>query len=162
MKKYLILFVFSFFGFVLFAQATDTQIKQAATTLGVPFEALKQFVQSYQVQTVPAGTIEITAKQLYEEYSNNEVKADSLYKGKTLRITGKIYEITKNPISDVPQIGIKIDKDGGYSAVAIFADFVISQRDKIVDLTKEQTISFIGICRGKSAFIDLEECRLVD
>jgi hypothetical protein len=48
MKK----FLFSFFSMILltglFAQTTDEQIRQAANSLGVPFDDLRQFVRTHQ------------------------------------------------------------------------------------------------------------------
>lgn len=47
MKKLFWVLFIGFIGFGLFAQVTDTQIRDAANTLGVPFEVLKQLVYSY-------------------------------------------------------------------------------------------------------------------
>jgi len=48
MKKLLLLFFFVIIWNGLFAQTTDEQIRQAANSLGVPFDDLRQFVQTYQ------------------------------------------------------------------------------------------------------------------
>ena len=53
MKRIFFVLLLAIVGSGLFAQATDAQIRQAASTLGVPYEALKQFVDSYKTQDVP-------------------------------------------------------------------------------------------------------------
>ncbi|MCL2804752.1 MAG: lipocalin family protein [Treponema sp.] len=48
MKKIFLVLIMMFIGFGLFAQATDVQIREAANTLGVPYEALRNFVTSFR------------------------------------------------------------------------------------------------------------------
>jgi len=57
MKRLYFVLLLVFVGSGLFAQATDAQIRQAASTLGVPYEALKQLVDSYKPQD---GVVSIT------------------------------------------------------------------------------------------------------
>jgi hypothetical protein len=95
MKRFLLVLFLGLTGFGLSAQATDAQIMQAATTLGVSYEALKQFVESYKPQDTPSGVIAITSVNLHEEYKANELRADTQYKGKTLSVTGPVLNIKK-------------------------------------------------------------------
>jgi len=55
MKKVLLCVVFLILGSLLFAQASDDVIRNAANMLGIPYEALRQFVYSYGTQIIPAG-----------------------------------------------------------------------------------------------------------
>jgi hypothetical protein len=54
MKRYIVLFILIlvFIG-IVYSEPTDAQIRQAANTLGVPFEDLKIFVQSYWGNNIP-------------------------------------------------------------------------------------------------------------
>ena len=47
-RKIIFLILVSVLVIFVYSEPTDTQIRQAANTLGVPFEDLKQFVNSYQ------------------------------------------------------------------------------------------------------------------
>jgi len=90
MKKVLILsfLMFSCF-YALFSQATDEQIRQAASILGVPYADLRQFVQSYQSNT-STDIIIVDVSTLSQAYQTNPVRADIQYKGRTLRVTGVV------------------------------------------------------------------------
>ena len=145
MKKVICIFLFVFIGSVIFAQATDAQIRQAATTLGVPFEDLKQFVQSYQTQPVPSGTIEITAKELSEAFKGNELQADNRYKGKTVKVTGKVIQVKKDIYGSY-----YIEIEGTSTIYTISAYVQDSQLSRIANLTRGQTVTVVGQCDGYS------------
>ena len=60
MKRIFFVLLLAIVGSGLFAQATDAQIRQAASTLGVPYEALKKLVDFYKSQNGPSGATSIT------------------------------------------------------------------------------------------------------
>jgi len=140
---FILLLVFIVSG--VFAQATDEQIRQAASTLGVPYEALRQFVNSYQPQNIPSGTISIDSVTLYEEYRANELRSDTLYKGKTLRVTGPILRIRKD-YSD--QYYVELTGDGYVRNIRVY--FITSEVSKLANLTTGQRITIVGTCDGVS------------
>jgi len=143
MKKVIFTFLFIIIGCVLFAQANDAQIRQAATTLGVPFEDLKQFVQSYQAQLVPSGVIEITAKELYEAFKANELQADNKYKGKAVKVTGKVIQVKKDLYN---KYYIEIEGTSVYHKVRAYVQD--SQLSRISNLMGGQTVTVVGQCDG--------------
>jgi len=53
-----------------------------------PRETARPPMPVAQTPTVPP--IDVTAKQLFDDYTASEAKADAMYKGKMLRVTGKI------------------------------------------------------------------------
>lgn len=67
---------------------------------GTSKEATKEVAES---AASDAPTVEVTAKQLFADYEANEVSADDKYKGKVLRVTGKISTIGKD-VLDTPYI----------------------------------------------------------
>jgi hypothetical protein len=153
MKRIFLGLFFTFIGFGLFAQATDAQIKQAATTLGVPYEALRQFVESYRPNTAPTGILTLTAADLSVAYKNNAIRADGLYKGKQLQITGTIYIINT-------------DYEGTYIRVAdnyLTVHFRSSENAKIGNLSKGQSITFVATCDSGNGYgyVDLSDAILV-
>lgn len=48
------------------------------------------------VAPVAPEVVEVSAKQLHADYKENEVSADSKYRGKILRVSGKITQIGKD------------------------------------------------------------------
>jgi len=156
MKKIIILgFLLFLASNTLFAQATDDQIRQAANTLGVPYADLRQFVQSYKTNTSPsANVIVIDAITLHREYQANRVKADMQYKGKTLRITGVIYEIEKDIITgeDCVNLAISTSIFGDTGWVSVY--FRPTELSKIANLRIGQKVTFIGIGDSGSYYIE--------
>ena len=157
MKKIIILGFLLFLAFnTLFAQATDDQIRQAANTLGVPYADLRQFVQSYKTNTSPsANVIVIDAVTLHRDYQANRVKADMQYKGKTLRITGVIYEIEKDIITGENCVNLTVSSSiytGDTGWVSVY--FRPTELSKIANLRIGQKVTFIGIGDSGSYYIE--------
>jgi hypothetical protein len=145
MKRFLLVLFLALTGFGLSAQATDAQIKQAATDLGVPYEALKQFIESYKPQDIPSGVISITSVNLYEEYRANELRADTQYKGKTLSVTGPVLNIRKDSSG---QYYVELTGNGGIRNIRVY--FTASEVSKLGNLSIGQRITIIGTCDGVS------------
>ncbi|MEO6776140.1 MAG: hypothetical protein ABI467_24505 [Kofleriaceae bacterium] len=53
----------------------------------------------------PVEAFEVTAKQLFADYQANEVRADDRYKGKLLRVSGRVAKIAKDITGD-PYVGL--------------------------------------------------------
>jgi len=150
MKKISLLF-FTFVCLnVIFAQPTDDQIRQAATTLGVPFADLKQFVLSYQTAS-STDAILIDAVSLSKEYKENRIRADNQYKGKTLKIKGVIDGIYNTQLS----------LRGVSASDYITIYFKPTELSKIANLNKGQTVTFIGICDSTSTYVNVKDAILV-
>jgi hypothetical protein len=143
MKRiYVLGFLMFFCLYALFAQATDEQIRQAANTLGVPYADLRQFVRSYQNNT-SSGVIEVDAVTLHQAYRSNSIRADSEYKGKTLRIRGVVYRVQSD--------NVRLREDSMSSGVvAIY--FRSTELSKIANLDVGQIVTFIGICDSGGGF----------
>jgi hypothetical protein len=129
----------------LIAEPTDREIQQAANTLGVPYADLRQFVQSYHTNTLSEDVIMIDTFSLHQAYQSNRIRADNLYKGKTLRITGVVYKVEQNCVN--------LQGPGIYVGwVSVF--FRITELPKIANLETGQTVTFVGICDGGGGYIE--------
>lgn len=146
MKKYWVLFFLTFFCFYdVIAQPTDEQIRQAANTLGIPYLDLRNFVQSYQNNTSSEGVIIVDAVTLHQAYQSNRVRADNMYREKTLRISGVIYEINRDYINfKGPDISV------GWVSVY----FNSTELQKIANLEIGHTATFIGIGDSGSGYVE--------
>lgn len=69
--------------------------------------------------------MQITATELYAAYKNNEVAADSTYKGKLLEISGTVDTIGKD-ILDTPYVSLKTGEVIG-SVQCILADEAVAE-----------------------------------
>lgn len=102
----------------------------------------------------PPDLVEVTAKQLFADYQENEVAADLKYKGKLLRVNGKVTRISKD-LLDEPLVEIATSNE--YMPVyASFADKVAVAR-----LKRGQQVT--ARCRGNGASLNhalLADCVL--
>jgi hypothetical protein len=158
MKKFFILVVFHVLVVgLVYSVPSDEQIRQAANTLGVPFADLKQFVQSYQAQTTPSGTLAVSASELIQAYSGNQLQANNKYKGKRLQVTGYVKRIGS---SDDKYFVELMGSEYAYSTVLVYV--LDSELPKIANLEPGQTATFIGSCStGDSYSVEIIEATLV-
>ena len=99
------------------------------------------------------SSISITAAQLYQEYSDNEVAADKKYKNKVLVVTGTVDRIAKD-ITDNIYVTLKGDEYIG-DVQCFFAD---DHTDEAAKFTKGMTITVKGKCDGKMMNILVRGC----
>ena len=101
-----------------------------------------------------APMITLTATALYNAYENNEVAADSKYKGKNVLISGTIKNIGKD-ILDKPYITL-----GGSGFLGVQCFFEKSNVDQLMSLSKGQRIKVIGVVSGKVINVQVKDCSL--
>jgi len=158
MKKYfLTTILFLFFITIIYSLPTDEQIQQAANTLGVPYNDLKNFVQSYQSTSIPLGTIQINARELVEAYKDNQLKADNQYKGKIIQIKGKVNNVTKDYKDNyyIELVGTSL-----ISTVNVYVRS--SELSKIANLYSGQEITIIGKCEGYNIYyVEVKDAYIV-
>lgn len=101
--------------------------------------------------------MKVDCYQLYNDYKDNEISADTKYKGKTLQITGQVYDIYR-AIDDKPYVSIKMN---GFEGIRL--KFKTSEEPKLADLSKGQTITVKGKCDGKSVInVSLSQCEIIN
>ena len=101
------------------------------------------------------ATITISAEELSQAYSDNEVKADETYKGKTALITGTISDIGVM----LGQTYIVFESTANYGLNSVQAKF--SSKDeiaKIANLNKGDTITVQGKIDGMSLYVGVDNC----
>jgi hypothetical protein len=109
-----------------------------------------------QVQEKPKEeTIQITAKDLTAAYEANEVAADNNYKEKTLDVTGKINQISKD-FSD--NIYVTLAGDDEFREVRCYFE----DNATAVKLKKGMKVTFKGTCDGFLMDVIMKDCVLVN
>lgn len=99
-------------------------------------------------------TIKVTAKQLMDDYDNNELKADEKYKGKLLTVTGKVSEVRKSWGNTIVDIGT-----GAVFEWDINCYMSKDQTDRAAQLDKGDTVTITGTCDGLSFLsVTMKDC----
>ena len=97
---------------------------------------------------------EISARDLYSAFEQNEVAADNKYKGKKLAVTGVIEDIGNDILND-SYITLKTGNLIG--DVQCYLD-----KKEVAKLSKGQVITVIGKCTGLFGNVGLKNCRIID
>ena len=104
--------------------------------------------------------IEATASQIIATYEDNEVKADAILKGKTIKVTGLVSGI----ISDITDSAVVTLAPNGneYTILAVHASGNSEFQEKAMNLKKTQKVTLICIGDGEIAGAPmLSKCRFV-
>jgi hypothetical protein len=101
--------------------------------------------------------ITVNSQRLISDYKANEVAADNVYKGKTLKITGIVKSITKD-YSDMPHVQISGDFQS-YSDID--CSFRKNVEASLSSLRIGQSITILGRCTGMFlGVVILEHCHV--
>jgi len=101
---------------------------------------LAEWEQWFPLGSLQATATEVKATDLISAYKANEARADSIYAGKLLKISGTVSEIRSLRGAYFARINI------GNDSIAIF--FARSELNKLTSIDKGQTITAIGINHG--------------
>jgi tRNA_anti-like len=94
------------------------------------------------------------AADLQSQYAENQVAADEKFGGKTIEVTGSVYDIKESSV----QLGVTSHVD----ALFIYCYFKASERAKVGHLSGSDNISVTGqVRRGSDEFdISLDNCTI--
>ncbi len=100
--------------------------------------------------------IALQAKQLTKEYDDNEIAADSKYKGKLLSVAGKISDISETFGT------VNVSLEGHDLVTSVMCSFEESEKAKVATLKKGSEVTLVGRNEGSTAglFVGLQRCRL--
>lgn len=102
--------------------------------------------------------IEITAQQLCSKYDENEVRADEIYKGRTLVITGRVDSISKDFTNDM-----FVSLNTSYNCLYVRGGIASDQKENMKAISKGDKITIR--CTGAGLIINspmAENCVLVE
>lgn len=111
------------------------------------------------VETTQTPCIEITASELWNEFSKNEVAAEQTYTGKTVRITGVVNNIN----SSSTLISANVLLECGIYYRSVQCNFYAENEASLANLSIGQTVTIEGIC-GKivTTNIMVDSCKIVE
>lgn len=107
-------------------------------------------------QTAPVGSLNATAAQLIQDYKANEVRADGVWKGHTVFVTGKVESVAKD-IMDNPYVTLSDGSEFGLMSVQCTFDH---DDYRLPGLTKGDTVIVSGVCEGKMFNVLLSGCAI--
>lgn len=120
--------------------------------------AYKQDYLSYAKKNYPDNPYilkvdyEVSAKELYTAYEQNEISADNKYKGKKLAVTGVIKDIGNDVLNNSY---ITLKTDNLFGSVQCF----LNKKD-VAKLSKGANVTIIGKCTGLFGTVGLKDCKL--
>lgn len=90
-----------------------------------------------------SDVVVVSTNTLYSDYHANEVRADNIYKGKYLKLTGTVDEIRKDFMDNIV---ITLQTENMFMSIhcTILKEF----NSRAANLTKGSTITIIGKCEG--------------
>jgi hypothetical protein len=101
--------------------------------------------------------VSVLSSKLCKDYSNNEIKADGIYKNKVYDISGKITDISKV----FGQTYIVLSDGNEFSATGVQCFFNSQEEGNISKLNKGQIVKIRGTINGKSMNIEVKDCKIV-
>jgi hypothetical protein len=112
-----------------------------------------------QVTPKPSITpvIEVDAPQMYIDYKTNEIAADAKYKSKLIRVTGIVVVIDSSPY-----ISLAAGPASIYGLDVVRCNFDSKYKTDLAQLSKGQTTTVQGMCKGYSLNVILENCILIN
>lgn len=126
------------------ASASSPQAAAANQPAAAPEPAAPAFVDANLPEVLAA-------------YKGNELKGDQLYKGKKIRLTGKVDDV-KNDIMNNPFVTIGTGKQ--FEIPQIQCSLADTEAGKAADLAKGQEITVVGEVTGLMMNVQLDECMI--
>jgi hypothetical protein len=120
------------------------------TILAIPLLTLLGCTTKEQKSPPPSGNaVAVKAGDLLTEYGTNAVAADSKYKGKLLKVTGKFGSAQKVPLMGYAVQLLPEDADISLSGVQCF--MLESAVAEVGKMQQGQMVSIQGVCDGQVA-----------
>lgn len=111
------------------------------------------------VELAQEPEIEVTATEIIDTFSANEIRGNELYKGKFARITGTVESIAESFGS--PYVTMSTDSDEwSFTSLQIF--FETPENEPLSSIEKGQTITIEGTIDGMSANVTVDDATIVE
>lgn len=102
-----------------------------------------------------AEILDVSPAELLDAYETNEVKADALYDGKTIRLNGAVESIGKDILDDV-YITFAGEEFSITSVQCYFSDD--AQIQQVMELQEGDSVTVVGVCDGYFVNVSVKNC----
>lgn len=149
-------------GFIVVNVKTSDDKQVVARSYEDPFkkehELAQQLAQAEAIKIAKRQAIpDVKIQTIMSDYEKNEINADNLYKGKTVRIAGTVIEIQKNVWEQAYiLIGEKID----FITPPVQAFFDGSYNAQLAQLTKGDHLTIVCEISGLLVYIRATNCEI--
>ena len=103
--------------------------------------------------------IEITASELFNQYTANNEIANTSYLDKVIQLSGKL---TKTEITDTSCIVVFVFKQGDFGDEGVRCILLQEERAKGQQLKPDQDITIKGHCTGFLSDVIVEKCVIIE
>jgi hypothetical protein len=118
-----------------------------------------QVSEEHAAPTVDAaGVVSVGAMRLWRDYAANEVAADNLYKGKTVRVVGRVLSVGKDGRG-----AAVLDLVSGNPVFHTMATLETAQTQRAATLTRGARVAVQCVGKGVTMRMpQLEDCSLLE
>ena len=143
----ILLIIVAVFAYTCYTCTSVTKaVVDATADSTIVKDAIRDATGGEDKAKMASEAIAVTAVDLYNLYESNALKADNAYKGKFVRVTGKVSKVDQDILSKKPYV--KLFSSSYVDFVYVY--FKESEMDKIANLENGKTITIVGLCEGKS------------
>jgi hypothetical protein len=130
-----------FTGIIICNDVLEVYMKKLCLSFFLLFGLIVSLYAQNNQQTLPR----YTAREYINLWRDNKLKAEQLYKGKQMEITGAVLKVDRTVFGDVPYVDLNVDNPLG----GLTCEFPESAINSIVDLEKGQTVVIIGYAESQ-------------
>jgi hypothetical protein len=128
------------------------EIAKAATEAKVKADA------SARAAAIEASIFKVPVATMLSEYKNNEIRGDTLYKGKTVQITGRVGDTKRDIMND---IYVTVGTGEMFEIPVVQCFFDDKWANAAAQLSKGQSITIRGRVEGLMMNVLVKDCEIV-
>ena len=108
--------------------------------------------------TANKSDFNVTVEAICKEYKNNEIAADKKYKGKMIKVVGKVDDVKKDIMDN---FYVTLKRSDPYTLETVQCFFDDEHEEKLSNLKKGATVTILGRGDGLMMNVLLQDCELV-
>ena len=137
----------------------DDKSAQAPTTQAVAQQPTGQPDKPATSPRPKAAAVTVPLKELLSEYKDNEVRADSKFKGKSIETTGKVGDVKKGILGDTY---VTVGTGKAFEIPMVQCFFGKDQTQKATSLSKGNKVTVRGRVDGLMMNVLVKDCEFID
>ncbi len=126
-------------------------------SIGAPKNSHQEMKSKSESEILTETLTTISIGDLLQAYSDNEVNADNLYTGKTLKISGIVDSVSKDVFDHTY---VKVITGEPYEIWGAQCYIKSSEMEDAAELKPGDTITVVGLCEGYSLNVVFKDCEI--